>query len=441
MLRLGQIARTAVAAVRGVPGVTAAALFLRDGVEGTVRCVVVDPPDAAVAPPPDDVDGVVPAAGGRGAVVPAGGFSEISGLIGVALDRPLDEATTLALAEAARGAAEAVSTAIQFDYFFQRARSNFLVSEATKAFVEDFPLLEGEGQGRIPRLLAKAAELIGPFLDLDGVVLSTAAGEGGEAPFRLASGCGEAAAESDSVRRALAGEVVRGAPGAAEPLLALPMRVGDRVVGAAAVWRATPLATHELLTLHTIVSQAGISASNAILLAELERRAITDGLTRLWNHRHFQERLRHEVARAMRYNQPLALLMIDIDDFKRVNDGYGHPVGDRFLEEVARLLQRCLRETDLIARYGGEEFAALLPTTDSEGAAVVCGRMLDAVRRYAFSAGESVVPVTVSIGSACLPEDGRDAPALVGRADRALYAAKAAGKDRAVAARTIDATA
>jgi diguanylate cyclase (GGDEF)-like protein len=159
-----------------------------------------------------------------------------------------------------------------------------------------------------------------------------------------------------------------------------------------------------------------------------ERLAITDTMTEIANHRAFQERLREEIARAQRYSYPFILLMLDVDDFKPYNDTYGHPAGDQVLRGIATVMRETVREGDLVARYGGEEFAALLPQTDSRHGRIVAERIRDAVERHVFSHRA----VTLSIGAAEFSVDGADAETLIDSADRALYSAKRAGRNRVV---------
>jgi len=160
----------------------------------------------------------------------------------------------------------------------------------------------------------------------------------------------------------------------------------------------------------------------------LEQLSITDGLTHLHNHRHFQDQFSQEAKRAERTGAPLALVLRDIDDFKKLNDRLGHRAGDRVLEAVAGIMNREIRETDYVARYGGEEFAILLPNTDREGAIALAEKM-----RLAISENEIPVvgpdgwaQVTVSIGVAMFEES---TSLTFEAADRALYQAKAVGKD------------
>ena len=168
--------------------------------------------------------------------------------------------------------------------------------------------------------------------------------------------------------------------------------------------------------------------------AELERLASTDGLTGLANHRSLHERLAEEVARANRYEQPMSLLMIDVDHFKIYNDTNGHPQGDTVLTKVEAILQERLRASDLAARYGGEEFAVILPSTDATAAALVASKLVQAVRDQPFM-GEASQPlgrITISVGGAELTLASETPAQLLVRADARLYEAKSAGRDRVV---------
>jgi len=178
-------------------------------------------------------------------------------------------------------------------------------------------------------------------------------------------------------------------------------------------------------------AQAAVAIDNVRLHEEARRLSATDELTGLANFRAFQSTLRHEVDRASRFDRPVALLMLDLDNFKAVNDTFGHLPGDAVLAEVARRISGCVREVDSVARYGGEEFAVILPETEAEGAAVTAARICAAVRDRPI-AEEVAVPisVTISIGVAAVPSDAATAEALIGAADRALYEAKHAGRDQ-----------
>jgi two-component system cell cycle response regulator len=191
------------------------------------------------------------------------------------------------------------------------------------------------------------------------------------------------------------------------------------------------------------VVAAGL-ACNALFLLVLARMAglvraqrlaaITDGLTGLRSRRYFEETLRHEVDRADKHGEPLGLLLLDIDHFKRVNDTYGHGGGDRVLIEVTHRLSELVRPGDLAARYGGEEFAMLLPGAGPEETLEVAERIRRGVAAAPIAVSDGVLcNVTVSVGAAGVPSL-RDLDELVLAADRALYAAKGAGRDRVAAA-------
>jgi len=172
--------------------------------------------------------------------------------------------------------------------------------------------------------------------------------------------------------------------------------------------------------------------------SELQELSITDGLTGLYNRRHFEERLREEFGRCQRYSDPVSLLMLDLDHFKDVNDRYGHPFGDRVLRETAELLESSVREPDICARYGGEEFAIILPKTHLQGALTVAERVFKAVRQKTHSLDgvgggphrPPVVRITASAGLAFYPSKEVTTPeSLVKLADEALYCAKREGRD------------
>ncbi len=165
---------------------------------------------------------------------------------------------------------------------------------------------------------------------------------------------------------------------------------------------------------------------------ELEHLSVTDGLTSLYNHRWFQLRLREEFRRAQRYGDPLALILLDLDRFKQVNDRWGHQVGDTVLREFSTVLQGSVRETDFVARYGGEEFCVLLPCTSVAGALTVAERIREESAAHLY-AGERALRCTVSIGLASLPSsEATGAERLLHFADEAVYRAKQDGRDRVV---------
>jgi diguanylate cyclase (GGDEF)-like protein len=165
---------------------------------------------------------------------------------------------------------------------------------------------------------------------------------------------------------------------------------------------------------------------------KLQTQAVTDGLTGVFNHRYFQQQLKLEFERVARSGQPLSLLMIDVDHFKRFNDRHGHLAGDEVLRQLARILGEGRRANDVVARYGGEEFAVLLAGTDRAKAAEVAEQIRERIALLPVDGADE--RLTVSIGVASAPLDAQSAIELVSVADAALYTAKRAGRDRVVVA-------
>jgi diguanylate cyclase len=168
------------------------------------------------------------------------------------------------------------------------------------------------------------------------------------------------------------------------------------------------------------------------VLAQL---SITDGLTKLHNHRYFQDHLTREIKRVSRNDEPLSMLLIDLDDFKQLNDRMGHAAGDELLVRIAQVMSESIRESDLLARYGGEEFVVLAPATEMEGATALAEKIRMAVESLVLllDVGSRPTRATISVGVAVYAGDRR---AFFQSADRALYQAKAEGKNCVVAATT-----
>ena len=235
----------------------------------------------------------------------------------------------------------------------------------------------------------------------------------------------------------------------------VPLTFIDKVLGVLIIDRlgGRIFQEHELETAQLFANLAAIAIRNARSYKEMEVQASTDGLTGLNNHRHFQETLAAEVARAERYDTGFCLLMMDLDRFKEVNDTIGHQEGDEVLRAVAGVLRRCSRESDFVARYGGEEFAMILPNTDGDEACRVAERIRSQVaelrpgesrrggRRLAdaqpgdprlggLRSGDPQIGVTISVGVASFPDAGPDKDSVIGAADAALLTAKAHGRNR-----------
>src|SRR3990170_1213606 len=175
----------------------------------------------------------------------------------------------------------------------------------------------------------------------------------------------------------------------------------------------------------SLASQAAVAIRNA----RLEDLSFKDALTDVYNRRYFMVRMEEEFKRHTRFVEPLALALVDLDHFKDVNDRFGHRTGDEALRDVARLLLKHSRSFSVVTRYGGDEFAIILVNTGRLGALTYGERIRAVVEQHAFGHGR----VTVSLGVACLPDDGTSADDLIATADRALYDAKRLGRNRVAA--------
>ncbi|HPD15206.1 MAG TPA: sensor domain-containing diguanylate cyclase [Planctomycetota bacterium] len=209
-------------------------------------------------------------------------------------------------------------------------------------------------------------------------------------------------------------------------------RSTDRSIGLVAALgrRASAFTGHELALLTRFARHAGLLIENAQLYKRAERLAERDGLTDLYNQRHFVAMLNAEIAKGAKLSAPVALLMADLDNFKQYNDAHGHPKGDVALREVARMLAENTRQRDIVARYGGEEFVIILPATGRAGARRVAEAIRAEVERFRFPDAERPGAITITIGVAVFPDDATNAEALIQRADDALYRGKRAGKNR-----------
>jgi diguanylate cyclase (GGDEF)-like protein len=219
-----------------------------------------------------------------------------------------------------------------------------------------------------------------------------------------------------------------------ESLLVVPLLVKDEVIGtfAVAATRAGAFPSDRRDMLGVIANQVAVSMQNARMYEALEEQATTDGLTGLVNHRTFQERFTTMLGRADRHELAVSLLLTDIDHFKKINDSYGHPTGDEVLRRVAAILKASARKIDIVARYGGEEFALVLEGTDRAGARQLAERIRQEVEQQSFPSAKGTFGATLSIGVASYPDDSRDKPEIIARADQALYSAKHGGRNRTV---------
>lgn len=228
------------------------------------------------------------------------------------------------------------------------------------------------------------------------------------------------------------GDYIPGVPGGRSEV-AVPLIVDGEVIGVLDAESRTPGAfgAEEQRTLSVIAQQAAAVIHTVRLHQETRRLAVTDSLTGLHNRRHFLDRLDAHLARAARYDERLALLLLDFDYLKEVNDFHGHQVGDRALCTVSRMLEACLRDSDEVARIGGDEFAALLLGADERELNRVHGRMQESVDELDFRDDDDKrVQISLSAGVAFFPEDAREPDTLLQRADQALYRAKRRGRNQ-----------
>jgi len=214
----------------------------------------------------------------------------------------------------------------------------------------------------------------------------------------------------------------------------VPLQVSGEVIGSVLVEHERLLHADEHRRVADTVSQAGPTLANLRNLALAEARAATDALTGLPNRRAVQDALKRTIAQAGRTLAPMAVLLLDLDHFKQINDTFGHDRGDAVLSAVGDVLARALRTSDFVGRNGGEEFIALLPDTGVEGALEAAEKLRGAIERLTVPGIDR--PVTASVGAAVYPHTAADAESLLRLADRALYAAKANGRNRAELADT-----
>ncbi|MCU1592753.1 MAG: diguanylate cyclase with sensor [Frankiales bacterium] len=413
-----------------------------------------------------------PAAQGPGLLVDAGAVVVVAVLLAVGIAVISARATTQPLEElgeaAARIASGDLSTVIEVRSKDEVGR----LAGAFNAMTEDLRGYVGQLEASRDELqagLARLGDTLSSTHDLDRILhvvlesamastrasggmvllltpsrdeLVLAASRGVDVPLDLRLSVGEGV----SGQVALSGDPVRGrvghGPGELRPaegepvetsLIAVPLKSSGTVIGVLDLFGSVLPAgfdDNDLATIRTFASQATVAVDNVLLHEEAQRLSITDGLTGLWNYRYFTMTVSKEIERAARFARPLALLMLDLDHFKDVNDTFGHQRGDAVLVELAGRIRGEVRDVDTVARYGGEEIVVILPETDEAGAVQLAERICHAVSRKPF--GEPGVPpvhLTVSAGAAVFPAHGLAASVLLARADEALYAAKRSGRN------------
>lgn len=215
-----------------------------------------------------------------------------------------------------------------------------------------------------------------------------------------------------------------------ESLVSVPVMHRSRVLGVLTCFNPAEQAVADLgRVMPLLATTTSLAMDNARLSQSLQRVAITDDLTQVYNYRFLRTALRREMKRSSRTRTPFTLLMVDVDHLKEYNDKFGHLRGSRVLRELARVLARRVRGMDLVAKYGGDEFTVILPETGRSGGQLVAERIRASVEAHHFP---RVNPgnITVSVGIALFPEDGIQPATLIAASDAALYAAKQSGRNR-----------
>ncbi len=211
-------------------------------------------------------------------------------------------------------------------------------------------------------------------------------------------------------------------------LLIIPMISEGKVVGllSAESPNVNAFSEHDERVLSILAASTAMSLVNADLHQRMEKLTVIDELTGVYNYRYFRGRLEDERRRTVRYGQPLSLVMIDIDWFKRLNDEFGHETGNVALKNLTTVINSCIRDVDILSRYGGEEFIVILPQTGASEARVIGERIREKVERTEFGRTPRGEPLhmTVSVGISCYPDNGRPESELVETVDKALYDAK-----------------
>jgi diguanylate cyclase (GGDEF)-like protein len=259
--------------------------------------------------------------------------------------------------------------------------------------------------GEVEELAAGTAGLAGTAARLGAPVLWPAGGDGA-APSHLEPEAGAGA-------------------------MAVPLRSGGHPFGVLAYYgRPVPFDDEDVDALVILLRQAETAIENSFLYEEAVRLSLTDGLTGLWNRRNFDLRLESELSRAVRFSEPFAVVFVELDQMKVVNDRHGHQAGDTVLIELARRLSEAVREVDLVARWGGDEFTLLLPKTGLAGALLLAEKIRAAVADAPFRVDTGALDITISVGVAAYPEHGAAGKDLMAAADAAMYRAKARGRNR-----------
>ena len=218
-------------------------------------------------------------------------------------------------------------------------------------------------------------------------------------------------------------------------LIIMPLKAKDKVNGlivADNLYTQKSITNEDLRMFTMLANQAGLAIENSQLYEMIKHKSHTDSLTDLWNHGFFQDQLTDQVKNTKNKKGTLTLIILDIDNFKKINDTYGHQNGDIILKEVAKILIESSRETDYICRYGGEEFSCILTKTNKEKGYAIAERIRQNIEQHNFSnfLPDQNIKVTVSTGLAVFPDNAQTKEELINLADKAMYISKFSGKNQ-----------
>ncbi len=349
----------------------------------------------------------------------------------------------------------------EFDSFQQTAetlrKENLKIEKQLRQIEHLYDVIKEAGSTlNVQEMIELAREFTERMFDLPHFIIAVLSDDGKKYEVRIASGCDESFfrdfgldLESDGLAALLTREkkpvFVASLEGQERfaPLknmtirsfILLPFLVQDRVIGFLCSFsqRENIIDEEKFSNFQVFCNQISIGLQKSLLYEKVQKLSITDGLTKLYSHRYFKQRLEEELVLAGRYSSQLSLLILDIDHFKHYNDSYGHVAGDHVLMEVAKILREKTDGTQVAARYGGEEMVLIAPETTKEQGIELAEKIRAGVEAYQFSVGRETTQVTVSIGVATFPQDAQTNLDLINKADQTLYAAKARGRNRVVA--------
>lgn len=217
-----------------------------------------------------------------------------------------------------------------------------------------------------------------------------------------------------------------------EEFVLVPLMAKEKVIGAILADNyvlKTPISNEDIRMLSMFANQAGMAIENSKVYEETLLKSHKDSLTNVWNHGYFQYKLDEEIQKTNAGSEHLSLMLVDIDDFKKYNDTFGHQIGDLALKQIAEIITKNLRSADIACRYGGEEFVIIMPSTSKKDAVVNAERLRQSVEKFIFAPSHRL---TISIGIATFPSDSLEKEGLIKKSDLCLYKAKQEGKNRVI---------